>query len=196
MIPHRYLLLGLGAVLAIFASLAGVDSCRKKQGSQAEIQSAIHQGEANAHASQAQAIPDHSEALAQAKKDVAGARVEVERLRRILEAERRARVPDPAVPDAPNVQPSAVDHRDELLAADAVLIAKQDEQIHGLQMALMDESKRSAEFKAAFESERKASMAQAAATKAWKEAVTTSRWRGRAEGFIAGAVLGYVGARR
>mgnify|MGYP000990923618 CR=1 FL=1 len=38
--------------------------------------------------------------------------------------------------------------------------------------------------------------AQAAATAAWKQAVATSRWRGRVEGFAAGVALGYVGGKR
>jgi len=192
MIPRRYLLMGLGAVLAILAALVGVDSCRKHDATQAETQSAIHQGEANAHVQQAQAIPDHSAELAQAQAVVAGERAENARLRRLVEAERRARVSDHAGAAVPDPAAVPADHRDELLAADAVLIAKQDAQIQGLQVALMDERKRSAEFKAAFEAERKATAAQQAATEAWKKAVTTSRWRGRIEGFAAGVALGYV----
>lgn len=192
----RYVALGLGAILLVLASLAGVDSCRKRQGSQAEHQAAVHQGEANAHVQQAQAVPDHAAELAQAKADVAGARAEVERLRRIVAAQRRQGVPDPAGPAAPDPGPVAPDHRDELLAADAVLIAKQDAQIQGLTVALTDEQARSEQFRLAFEAERKATAAQQAATVAWKQAVTTSKWRGRIEGFAAGVALGYVGGKR
>ena len=186
----RYVALGLGAILLVLASLAGVDSCRKRQGSQAEHQAAVHQGEANAHVQQAQAVPDHAAELAQAKTDVAGARAEVERLRRIVAAQRRQGVPDPAGPAAPDPGPVAPDHRDELLAADAVLIAKQDAQIQGLTVALTDEQARSEQFRLAFEAERKATAAQQAATEAWRGAVKTSRWTGRAEG--AGTVLALV----
>lgn len=192
----RYVALGLGAILLVLASLAGVDSCRKRQGSQAEHQAAVHQGEANAHVQQAQAVPDHAAELAQAKTDVAGARAEVERLRRIVAAQRRQGVPDPAGPAAPDPGPVAPDHRDELLAADAVLIAKQDAQIQGLTVALTDEQARSEQFRLAFEAERKATAAQQAATEAWKKAVTTSKWMGRAQGFAAGVALGYVGGKR
>ncbi len=90
----------------------------------------------------------------------------------------------------------APDHRDELLAADAVLIAKQDAQIQGLTVALTDEQARSEQFRLAFEAERKATAAQQAATEAWKKAVTTSKWMGRAQGFAAGVALGYVGGKR
>jgi len=188
----RYAAYGLCALLAVLASLIGVDSCRQRQGWQAEVQAAIHTGEANAHVQQAQAIQDHAAELAQAKTDVAGARAEVERLRRIVAAQRRQGVPDPAGPAAPDPGPVAPDHRDELLAADAVLIAKQDAQIQTLTVALTDEQARSEQFRLAFEAERKATAAQAAATEAWKKAVTTSKWRGRIEGFAAGVALGYV----
>ena len=76
-----------------------------------------------------------------------------------------------------------------------MLIREQAGQIGALKLALSDEQKRSGEWKAAFESERKARMAQEAATEAWKKAVTTSRWRGRVEGFAAGLALGYVGGK-
>lgn len=86
----------------------------------------------------------------------------------------------------------APDHRDELLAAQDELIAKQAGQISTLKVALTDEQARSEQFRLAFESERKATAAQQAATEAWKKAVTTSKWRGRIEGFAAGVALGYV----
>lgn len=192
----KVVFVGLGLLLCGVVALVGMDSCRKKTGSQNEIQSAIHQGEANAHVSQAQAIPEHKAELAQAQADVAGARAEVERLRRLVAAQRPSGVPHPVVLD-PAVQPTvAPDHRDELLAADAVLIADQDEQIKVLKVALSDEQRRSSEFREAFDAERKATAAQAAATKAWKEAVTTSKWRGRVEGFAAGVALGYFGGKR
>lgn len=196
MIPRRYLLIGLGAVLAILASLAGVDSCRKHTGTQNEIQSAVHQGEANAHVSQAQAIPDHAAELQSAKDDVARARAEVARVKRLLAAQQGHAVPDPAGSGSalpPVVDP---DPRDAVIARQGVLIEAQDGQIQALTLALADEQKRSAEFREAFEAERKATAAQAAATKAWKEAVTTSRWRGRIEGALAGAALGYFGSKR
>ena len=188
----RYVALGLGAILLVLASLAGVDSCRKNQGSQAEIQSAIHQGEANSHAVQAQAIPDHKAELQTAQAGVDRAQREVARLRRLLAAAARPGVPGDASPDPAAVEPVAPDHRDELLAAQDELIAKQAGQISTLKVALTDEQARSEQFRLAFESERKATAAQQAATEAWKKAVTTSKWRGRIEGFAAGVALGYV----
>lgn len=184
-------LLGLAVLLGGLTALAVWSEHRQANlGAQAEHAAAVHEGEANAHVSQAQAIPDHSAALAQAQADVAGARAEVERLRRIVAAQRRQRVPDPAGPAEAPAQPVEPDHRDELLAADAVLIARQDAQIQWLKAALADEQKRSEQWRQAFEDERKRALAQEAATEAWRSAVKTSRWTGRAEG--AGTVLALV----
>ncbi len=195
MIPRRYLLLGLGAVLAVLASLVGVDSCRRHQGAQGEQQAQQHIQEANAHASQAQAVPDHSEALAAEKANTDRAWSEVRRLRALV-ASQTPGVPGPAEGAGPAVGQPATDHRDELLAADRVLIEAQAGQIAALDLALKDEQRRSSEWKAAFEAERKATAAQQAATEAWKKAVTTSRWRGRFEGAAVGALLGYLGGKR
>ncbi len=192
-----HILAGAGLALALLAAaVIGVDIVRKHVGSAAEIQSAVHQGEANAHVSAAQAIPDHAAELQGAKDDVARARAEVARVKLLLAAQQGAAVLDPAgtgstVP--PSVDP---DPRDQVIASQGVLIEEQDGQIAALGLALEDEQRRSAEFKEAFEAERKATAAQAAATKAWKEAVTTSRWRGRIEGFASGVALGYLGGKR
>lgn len=192
----RYALIGLAAILAILAGLSGLGSCRRGQGEGSEIQAAIHQGEANAHIQQAGAIPDHAAELQSAKDDVARARAEVARVKRILEAQQRDAVPD--TEGQGQALPTIVgpDPRDEVISSQGVLIQAQDGQIQALQLALSDEQRRSGEFKAAFEAERKATAAQSAATEAWKKAVTASRWQGRAEGFAAGIALGYVGSKR
>jgi len=191
----RYAAYGLCAVLAVLASLIGVDSCRQRQGTQAEQQAEQqaqqHTQEATSHAIQAQAIPDHSAALATEKANANRAWSEVRRLRALVAAQAPG-VPDPAEGHGAPVGGPAVDHRDELLVAQDELIAKQESQIAALGLALTDEQRRSEQFRLAYEAERKATAAQAAATAAWKKAVTTSRWRGRAEGFVAGVALGYV----
>lgn len=51
------------------------------------------------------------------------------------------------------------------------------------------------QWKATADLRQKQAMAQEAATEAWKQAVTASRWRGRIEGFAAGVALGYVGGK-
>jgi hypothetical protein len=192
--PVNYLLAAVVALALLWAALSFMGRREEGQGQAQETQSAIHTGEAQAHVQAAQSIPDHAPALAQAKADSARAWAEVRRLRELVAAQKPG-VPDQGVSGEPAGQPP-VDHRDELLAADAVLIEAQAGQIAVLGLALQDEQHRSAELKAAYEAERKATAAQAAATKAWKDAVTTSRWRGRIEGFAAGAALGYVGGRR
>ena len=192
----RYAALGLGAILLVLVSLAGVDSCRRHQGASSETQAAIHQGEANAHAQAAQSIPDHSQALAEAQAGVDRARAEVARLRRLLAAQPRPGVPSNARPDPAPAEPVAPDHRDELLVAQGDLIDRLQAQVGGLKLALSDEQARSEQFRMAFEAERKATAAQAAATRAWKQAVTTSKWRGRIEGFVAGVALGYLEGKR
>lgn len=196
MIRRRYLLLGLGAVLAILAGLAGVDSCRKHQGTEAERQAAVHQGEANAHANQAQTIPDHSQALAEAQAGVDRARAEVARLRKLLAAKPSVAVPDPAGegPALPPVVPP--DLRDSTIAALESLVTEQDAQIGSLKWALSDEQKRSTEQRLRAEALERSIMAQQAATEAWRGAVKTSKWRGRAEGFVAGVALGYLEGKR
>ena len=187
-------MVGLALVIGGLGALAGLDSCRKHQGASQETQSAIHQGEANAHAGQAQAVPDHSQALASAEADSARAWAEVRRLRRIVGAPLPA-LPDPAVPAQAGGDGTADLRAEQLLAADRELIDAQDRQIQGLKLALADEQKRSAEWQAAFEAERKATAAQSAATEAWKKAVVTSRWRGRVEGFAVGLASGYAAGR-
>lgn len=196
---NRYLLIGLGAVLAILAALAGVDSCSRKRGTENEITAAQHVGSAQAHEAQAHATePALSEVQAkldQAQNSLDRARAEVDRLRKQV-ASKPQLVPDPAGPGEP-VQPlPAVDHRDELIASQQVLIGEQDKKItlqaEALRLALV----RGDEYKAQAEEERKARQAQESATAAWKQAVTASKWRGRGEGLVVGALLGFIGGRR
>jgi hypothetical protein len=193
-----YALLGLAAVAAILAALSGVGAWQEGRGHAGEIQSAIHQGEAQAHATTAQSVPNHA-AEVQALRDRADAtqagldraRSEVARLRKLLAPKPGVPVPDPAGAGDPDIPPVAADHRDEVIAAQSVLIQAQDvrigaleAQVTGLETAYSDEQARSEQFRLAYESERKATAAQAVATKAWKDAVGISRNRGRAEGAI------------
>jgi outer membrane murein-binding lipoprotein Lpp len=191
------ILAGAAALLLLAGGVFwGIDRYQKGKGTKNEQQSQQLQGEANAHASNASSIPDHAQQLQSAKDDVARARAEVERVKRLLAAKPIISVPDHSGSGSP--LPSAVDPdpRDQVIASQGVLIEKLDAQVGGLQLALSDEQKRSAEFKLAFETERKATAAQAVATEAWKKAVTSIRWRGRVEGFAAGVALGYVGGKR
>jgi hypothetical protein len=185
----------IGAVAVVVASLFAFQAYKSHRGLVNQLKAQEFKGEADVHVNQAQAVPEHAQELAQAKADVARARAEVQRLRGLVAAQGRTRVPDLTGDPAPAPGPVAPDHRDELLAADAVLIDKQDTQIQVLTVALADKTKQADEWHAAFDAERKRAMAQEAATEAWKQAVTASRWHGRVEGFAAGVALGYVAGR-
>lgn len=191
----RYALIGLGSILLLLASLAGVDSCRRKVVSAAEHQSAVYEGQADAHATQAQSIPDHAKELEAAQASVDSARREVERLRRLLASKPSIPVPDPAGASAPIVPAVSPDGRDEVIAAQVVLIAAQDGQIKGLKLALGDESRRSSEWKAAFEAERKRAAGLEIALDAQKHIAASGRWRGRLEGLAVGLGAGLIAGR-
>lgn len=191
------ILAGAAAAVLLVGLIAwGMDHYHQALGNKDQQQAQEFKGEANALQKQAQQAPDHAQELAAAKADVAGARAEVARLRAVVEAERRSRVPDPAGPAAPEPAVVVPDHRDEFLAADAVLIAKQDADIQKLTTALADKTAEADTWHKAHDLREKQAMAQEAATDAWKKAVTESRWRGRVEGFAAGVALGFVGGRR
>ena len=191
------ILIGVALVIGSLALVVfGVDSCHRKQGTAQELIANEAKGEASTHADTAAKVPDHARELQSAQDDVARARAEVERVSKLLVAYQRHAVPDPAGPSSPVLAPVDPDPRNSVIDAQGVLIEKLDGQVHELQLALTDEQKRASEFKAAFEAERRRAQAQELATEAWKQAVSTSKWRGRIEGFAAGVALGYVGARR
>ena len=181
--------IGLALILGALAAMAGFESCQRHKAEQAEQVSTQQAQEADSHAQAAESIPVHQAELAAAKADV-------ERLRKKLASRPAPLAPLPAVePDGGSGGGGDVAVLREQIAERDELIQAQDRQIAALESAYADERKRSAEFREAYEAERRATAAQAAATKAWKEAVTTSRWKGRVEGFAAGIALGYVGGR-
>lgn len=192
-----YSFIGLGLILAALASLAGVDSCRKKQGSNAQTQANVAKGEANAHQTQAQtsdAVAANLQAQLMAKETALG-RLTAERgaLLKRLESERQARL------DAESAHPAAVepipDVRDALIAKDAEVIEAQGKEIAGLKDLTSQLVISRDQWKATAEARERQALAQQAATDAWKKAVTTSRWRGRIEGFAVGMASGYVAGR-
>lgn len=187
---------GLLIIGVLGGAALGVESCGRGKAQQAQQTSDINTGEANVHADTAAKVPDHARELQSAQDDVARARAEVARVSRLLEAYQEHAVPDQPGPGAPVAPALDPDPRDVVIASQGVLIEKLDGQVVQLQLALTDEQKRSNEFKAAFEAERRRALAQEAATEAWKQAVTASKWRGRFEGFAVGVVAGYLGGRR
>jgi len=201
-VTPRYAAYGLCAILAVLVSLIGADSCRQRQGTQAETQSAIHQGEANAHQAQAQT----SDALA------ADLKAKVDRQKQDLDrviAERNALLrklaanqkpgqgdPGPVLGDEPlEVLKAGIAERDAVITKDAEVIQAQAYFIEGQKAEIAALVVSRNEWKATAEARERQAMAQAEATRAWKQAVTTSKWRGRIEGFAVGSALGYVAGR-
>lgn len=193
----RYAAYGLCAVLAVLALMWGLGSWQQRQGAQAEVQAAIHQGEANAHQAQAQTSDAAYEDLKAKHADSQAAlgRLTAERvaLLKRLESERQARL------DAESAHPAQAgpvpDVRDEIIAKDAEVIQAQAYFIEAqkAEIAVLVVSRD--EWKATAEARERQAMAQAEATRAWKQAVTTSRWQGRGEGAVVGALLGLLGGK-
>jgi hypothetical protein len=172
------------------------ESCAKKQATQAEAQANEAKGEANAHAHQAQNVPDHAQELAEAQAGVDRARQEVERLRRLLASKPVIPVPDPVGPDPALPAFVAADDRDTTIAALNGLVRAQDTQIGTLKLALTDKTRQSEEWRLAFEAERRRAVGLEIALDAQKHVAASGKWVGRFQGFVAGAALGYVGAKR
>jgi len=191
-----HILVGFALAVGLFGVMAmGLEKIRETQAAKAQTQADVAKGEAKAHADQAQAIPDHSLELARATQDVAGARAEVARLKRLLASkpgDAGAHSDGAGQADLPVVAP---DHRDELIAAQDALVGSLNGKITVLESALADETSRSGQWKAAYEASQRQAMAQEAATRAWKDAVTASRWSGRVQGFAVGIATGYVAGK-
>jgi len=182
--------IGLGLILAILAGLAGYNSCRKTQGSAAEVQANIAKGEANAHQTQAQAsdavVSDLQAKHLETKKALDRLTNERVALLKRLDVERQARL------DAESAHPATIepipDVRDAVIAKDAEVIAAQTVVIGQKDAEIVQLTTSRNEWKATAEARERQALAQEAATKAWKQA--------RIEGFAAGAALGFLGGRR
>ncbi len=190
--------IGLGLILAMLAGLASYGAYQKKKGTTNEITAAEAKGEANAHQTQAQTSDKALQDL-QAKHletQAALGRLSAERsaLLKRLELERQARLDaesahPAAVEPVPDVRDAVITKDAEVIAAQAVVIGQKDAEIAQLTISRD-------EWKATAEARERQAIAQEAATKAWKKAVTESKWMGRAQGFAAGVVVGYVEGRR
>lgn len=193
----------VSAAVVVGLCLSGLvvaEKIHEHQAQASDHQTAIHEGEANAHQSQANAS-DAKVSDLQAKVDSQAQELGRLNAERDALLKRLAAKPvpheDPAVPAVGLVDAleAAVSDRDDVIAKDAEVIAAQDGRIKGLEAVNGQLVASRDEWKAAFESERKARQAQEAASRAWKDAVTTSEWKGGIKGFIAGTALGYLGAR-
>lgn len=186
--------------------MAGLDSCRKHEGSASEVTANIESGVASVHQQNAQAQdPIIADLKAQHEKDAANlGRLNAERDALL---KRLASIPkphvDPAVPGAvgsdgvgPSGNPGELDLLRATVEKDAEVIEAQEILIKNQSEQILVITKKAEEWEAAAKARERQALAQEAATKAWKDAVTTSRTRGRIEGFAAGFALGYVGGRR
>jgi hypothetical protein len=180
-------------IVAAIALMFTVNSCRRKQGSVAEQRAAVESGVADTLVNQARIIETHKVELAKAaaktlatEASLVKSRAEVARVKKIL-----AEAP-PTIPDG----------RDDVIAAQGALIADQDTKIVALEgensvlkIALSDEQKRSETYRLAEEARGRQAQAQEAATKAWKQAVSSAEWKGAAKGAPAGAIAWEIARR-
>ena len=184
----------VAALLLWWGIATGLEAYHKHQGTQQEQVAHQQDQEAQTHAQAAQAIPDHTAAIQAAETRAKAAETQAGRLQRErddLLAKLAAQLPAP-----PDLRDEVIAKDKEVIQAQVVQIESQAGQIAVTDLALKDERHRSSEWQAAFQHEQQARLAQEAATNAWKSAVTESRWRGRIEGFAAGAALGYAGGKR
>jgi len=196
----------LAALLLVGGTAWGIKHHAAAKGVKAEAQAATFGAEAKVETTHAQAsdakVPalvaqqaaDHDRALA-AEKTVAQLQAE-----RVVLLKRLAARPVPAVDPG---SPPVADVRDDVIAKDAEVIAAQATQVVSLKAENADQAlvivqltTSRDEWHAACDLRDKQATAQAAATQAWKEAVTAIRWQGRIEGFALGALAGYLGGKK
>ena len=190
-----------GAVIAVILTgllATQVTSCRKKQATNAQTQADIAKGEADAHQAQAKdsdaKVADLQAKVASHEADLGRLTEERNALLRKLATKPKPNV-DPTVPVDPIPDPLG-DVRDEIIAKDAQVIEGQGFVIQSQKIEIIQLTESRDQWKSAAEFREKQALAQEAASKAWAKAVTSSRWRGRVEGFAAGAVIGFLGAKR
>lgn len=196
-----YGIIGLGLVMLLLASLAGVDSCRRKQVEQAQHQAAIHEGEANAHAGQAQAsdaiVADLQAKLEASKADLG--RLSAERsalLRKLAAAKQDGGDPHgPAADPQTPVAPVSDDLHLAVIAKDAEVIEAQANFIKGQEAQISALVISRDEWKSAFEAERKRATGLEIALDAQKHLNKSGRWLGRLEGLAVGLGAGFTVGR-
>lgn len=184
----------LAALLLIGGTAWGIKHHAASKGVKAEAQAATFSAEAKVETTQAQAsdakVPQLQARVVAAEQTVASLQAE-----RLVLLKRLAAKPAPADPTTPATTP-VDDPRDAVIAKDAEVIEAQAAQIVALKVEVVQLTTSRDDWKAACDLRDKQAAAQAAATQAWKEAVTASRWQGRIEGFALGTILGLAGGHR
>ena len=195
------ILIGAALALGLIGAIAfGVSHFAGKAETKAEIQSHVDHGVALTHAQNAEQIPSHDAVLQSTSQDVARARAKVARVDAHLAAIPSVPIPvDPsqgqALPQVVDSDPGVQGLRDAL-AAQRELTTAQDAQIQALQSALTDETKRSTEYRLAYEAESRRAAGLEIALAAQKHVSASDKWLGRVQGFAVGVALGYVGGKR
>lgn len=204
MTPKLWKIAGTLALLGIIAAgtVFGVNSCRRRQASEAETQAYIASGEAGVHQSNATTsdttVSDLKAKLAD--QTVILARVAGER-DALLKRWNARSLPLPALPSTTTDDRPALLEQLALASAviekDAAMIEDQSKVIETQALTIGTVTVSRDEWKATAEARERQARAQEVATKAWKQSVTSSKWVGRFQGFAAGVAVGYVaGARR
>jgi hypothetical protein len=202
MTPLRWKILAgtVAALMLVYGTFWAVEHHSQARGSKNEARAQVFKGEANATEAQARTADAKTEdaKTGDVAADKVVARIAAERVPLLKAWESRPVPPDALPPAAPDDRAALIE---QLHQAEA-LIEKDQEDIEALQQAcaakdvlIASALQRGDEWKATADLRERQAQAQEAATAAWKQAVTASRWRGRIEGFVAGAALGYVGGR-
>lgn len=208
MTTPRLASLGLALVIALLAVAWGIGAWKQRCAAAAEIQSIIHRGEGNTHEAQARAT-EPAVADLKAKLEASTARENrllLERdalLRKVATLQRASHgAKDQGATPAPDANVDAYTPTREDIAALVEVIEKDAETIEALQASstvkdslIVEISKARDEWQATAEARERQALAQESATRAWKQAVTSSKWVGRAQGFAAGVALGYIGGK-
>ena len=188
--------LGIAAAL-IFGGLIGYQSCRKAEAGAAETQVHIADGEANVHTAQAQTSDTLAAELratnAAQKKQLDLVLAERRELLRKLAAIKPSG-DDPSLAGLPSIPPD--DPRDALIAKDAEVIQAQADHIVGLNAMVSALTISRDEWKLTAEARERQALAQAVATKAWRQSVTSAELKGGAKGLVLGLMLGFAGGKR
>ena len=208
MIHPRLMQAGIGMALLVGGLAVYVmvqDGCNRRQGRVEELLAAQAAGEAIAREKLAKA-KDAEVQDAKAKADLATensrrAIAERDAALRALAAKRR---PDPPSEGATVEElrlvvtdlTARLDAAELVILKDADTIEAQAKELSVVKESLTAAIQRGDEWKATAEARERQAMAQEAAVRAWKQAVNSSRWRGRMEGFAAGIAVGLVGGRR
>lgn len=199
MTPRLWTIAGTLALLITLGAgtVFTVNSCRRKQASEAETQAHIASGEAHAHQTQA-ANADTLVADLKAKLENQAKQLDlVLAQRRELLRKLGASKPSSDDPSLAGLPPLPIDDsRDALIAKDAEVISAQAVVIDSQAVVIAGLTTSRDEWKATAEARERQARAQEVATDAWKKSVTTAEWKGGIKGFIAGAALGYFGGKR